>query len=393
MTSMFLRLITGRFWMSRVFRVTTVLLLLPAQTVAELHQVDIFESGKDGYHTYRIPALTITSSGVLLAFAEGRKNSRADFGDIDLLLRRSLDGGRTWLPVQVLWDEGENTCGNPTVVIDRSNGTIWLVANHNIGVQPDQPTLLAGRGNGDRTVWVMKSVDEGATWTRPIEITADIKRPDWGFYATGPGIGIQLRNGRLVIPSYHRPRLAENLTRTEILNSSRAHVIYSDDSGQNWKIGGVSEVKTNECQVAELADETLMLNMRSFHGLERRAIASSSDGGNSWGPVAFDSTLIDPTCQASLIRYVWPGQDYLLFSNAASGTRRNMTVRLSEDAGASWKHSRMLHAGPSAYSCLAVLGENRFACLYERSTSVDAPHPYEKITFARFDLGWLRGKD
>lgn len=370
-----------------------ILMLQGGVAAAKLQQVDIFESGQDGYHTYRIPALTLTRSGVLLAFAEGRKDSRDDIGNIDLLLRRSLDGGRTWLPMQVIWDEGENTCGNPTVVVDRTDGTVWLIANHNLGVQPDQATLMAGRGQGDRTVWVMKSTDEGATWTRPVEITADVKRPDWGFYATGPGVGIQLRSGRLVIPSYHRPRLPENLTRSEILNSSRAHVMYSDDSGKSWKVGGVSEAKTNECQVVERADGSLILNMRSFHGLERRAIARSDDGGNSWGPVSFDPALVEPTCQASFIRHVWQGQDYLLFSNPASSVRRNMTVRLSKDGGANWPHSRVVHAGPSAYSCLAVLNENSFACLYERSISTDAPHPYEKITFARFDLAWLLGRE
>lgn len=376
-----------------IFRRTVIALCtlqINAVTAQEMRQADIFVSGTHGYHTFRIPALAMTQNGVLLAFAEGRKDSRADIGNIDLVLRRSLDGGQTWLPMQVLWDEGENTCGNPTVVVDRHDGTVWLMVNHNIGVQPDQATLMAGRGHGERTVWLMKSTDDGASWTLPVEITASIKKPDWGFYATGPGVGIQLQDGRLVFPSYHRPRLPENLSRTEILNSSRAHIVYSDDSGMSWQIGGVSEPKTNECQIVELADGSLILNMRSFHGLAQRAIARSSDGGRTWSPVYFDPALVDPTCQASLIKHLQDNREYLLFSNPASTARQNMTVRLSKDGGSTWVHSRTLHAGPSAYSCLATIDENTLACLYERSTSENPAHPYEKITFAKFGLAWLK---
>lgn len=356
-------------------------------------QVEVFEAGTNGYHTYRIPALAVTTRGTLLAFAEGRKDSSSDIGDIDLLLRRSIDGGRTWLEVQTLWNDGKNTCGNPTVVVDQSNGKIWLVVNHNRGTQQSQSVLMAGRGNGDRTVWVMESIDDGLSWSTPLEITATVKRPDWGFYATGPGIGIQLRSGRLVIPSYFRPRLSEAATEKEILQSSRSHIIYSDDHGISWKIGGVSEAKTNECQLVELSDGSLLLNMRSFHERAQRAIATSNDGGLSWSSVHHDRALIEPTCQASLISCqnpVSPAKNLLLFANPASLKRENMTVRVSEDEGVTWRYSKVLHSGPAAYSSLGALGDATFACLYERSSTGEARSPYERITFARFNLEWLK---
>jgi sialidase-1 len=183
------------------FTAVLFLALLAAFPVraARLVQSAVFVSGTDGYHTYRIPSLIVTKKGTLLAFCEGRKKGPGDAGDIDLLLKRSFDGGKTWAKTQVVWDDGPNTCGNPCPVIDARTGTIWLLLTHNLG-SDTQAMILAGKSKGTRTVWLSRSDDDGATWSKPVEITRQVKKPNWTWYATGPGVGIQLKSGRLVVP-------------------------------------------------------------------------------------------------------------------------------------------------------------------------------------------------
>jgi sialidase-1 len=346
-------------------------LLLPS---AGVEHVPVFVSGKNGYHTYRIPALIFTKKGTLLAFCEGRKNGRGDAGDIDVLLRRSFDGGRTWGKAQVIWDDGTNTCGNPCPVIDARTGTLWLLLTHNLGGDRES-AIVAGTSKGTRTVWVARSDDDGATWSKPVEITAAVKKPDWAWYATGPGVGIQLTGGRLVVPCDHK--VAK--TRAEM-----SHVILSDDGGKTWRIGGVVGPRCNESQVVQRADGSLLLNMRGDRGRQRRLVAVSKDGGETFTSPVEDKVLVEPVCQASILRH--PGKGGLvLFSNPASTKREKMTVRLSRDGGATWPHAGLLHAGPAAYSCLAVLADGTVACLYERGER----SPYETIACARFSLGWL----
>ena len=371
--------------------------LMPAQgavTAAPIEQSDVFISREKGYYSYRVPSAVVSNAGTVLVFAEGRRNNEGDVGDIDILLRRSFDGGRTWRPVQRVWDEGMNGCGNITTVVDRTTGVIWLLAIHSPGNETEE-LLWAGRSKGDRTVWVMKSSDDGATWSKPVDITRSVKRPEWGYYATGPGTGIQLRSGRLVIPCNFRPRLPAGATHSEMKESTRSHVVYSDDHGATWAIGGVLEAKTNECQVAELPDGRLSINMRSFHGKNLRAVATSRDGGMSWSKPELHPELIEPICQASLQGYVYDDarqRSRLLFSNPASVRRENMTVRLSYDGGETWPYSQVLHPGPSAYSCLTVLSDNSIGCVYERRVNPEKGQtPYERITFARFTLDWLSG--
>jgi sialidase-1 len=355
---------------------------LPARSPADdgaPAQTPVFVAGENGYHTYRIPSLIVSPKGTLLAFCEGRKNGRDDAGDIDLLLRRSPDGGKTWQPAQVVWDDGDNTCGNPCPVVDRDTGTVWLLLTHNLGADTEAQIVNA-TSRGTRTVWVTKSSDDGATWARPVEITRDVKSPDWTWYATGPGVGIQLKAGRLVIP-------CDNMVAGS--KARQSHVIYSDDHGATWKRGGVAGPDCNECQVVERTDGSLMLNMRSYRKTHRRLVAVSQDGGLTWSDPAEDPALVEPVCQASLLRYPGDGAR-LLFANPASTKRERMTVRLSPDDGKTWPAARLLHDGPSAYSCLAVLPDGDVACLYERG----ARNPSETITFARFTLSWLAaGKD
>jgi sialidase-1 len=335
-------------------------------------QHDLFRSGTEGYHTFRIPSLLVTPKGTLLAFCEGRKRGRGDAGNIDLVLKRSLDGGKSWRPMQVIADDADNTVGNPCPVYDRSTNTVWLLLTHNLG-KDGEKAIRDGTSKDTRRVWVMKSGDDGATWSKPVDITKDVKDPKWTWYATGPGVGVQLTSGRLLIPCDH----TEAGTKT-----NRSHVIYSDDKGATWKLGGVLGEKTNECQVVERQDGSLLLNMRSYHGKNRRAVAISTDGGKTWSDVTLDDALIEPVCQASLIR---AGPDGLLFSNPASKKREKMTVRLSDDGGKTWGAGKCLHEGPAAYSCLG-LADGDVLCLYERGKK----SPYETITLARFSLGWLK---
>jgi len=342
----------------------------------------VYVSGQDGYHTYRIPALTVTKAGTVLAFCEGRKNSSSDTGEINLLVKRSTDGGRTWSPQQVVWDDAGNTCGNPCAVVDQQTGTIWLLLTWNRG-DDHEPQIIARTSKDTRRVFVTCSADDGLTWREPREITADTKQDSWTWYATGPGSGLQVQHGphrgRLVIPCDHIEAGTGHYY---------SHIIYSDDQGQRWQRGGSTpQHQVNECEAVELADGRLMLNMRNYDRTQKnRQVAVSDDGGLTWKDQRFDLALIEPICQAAIERFSWPGaesQSVILFSNPASQSGRvNLTVRASFDEGQTWPASRVLHAGPSAYSDLAVLADGQAACLYEAGQN----SAYESIVFAVFPL-------
>jgi sialidase-1 len=345
-----------------------------------LVQVDVFVAGEGGYHTHRIPSVIATSGGALLAFAEGRRDGGGDTGDIDLLLKRSEDGGATWSALAVIGDNGPHTFGNPCPVVDRTTGTIWLLTTHNRGEDRERE-IIAGTSRGSRTVWSMHSTDEGRTWSVPVEITARAKRPDWTWYATGPGVGIQTRSGRLVIPANHA------VAGTGV---HRSHLLLSDDHGATWRIGAVSVEGTNESQVVELADGTLMLNMRNHPSRPEnyRVVAISRDEGETLDTPYHDRALPEPPAQASLLRFTTAAahdRDRLLFTNPSGKGRTRMTVRMSEDEGRSWPVLRVLHEGPAAYSTLVVLEDGTAGVLYERGER----SPYERLTFARFTLAWL----
>ena len=361
---------------------------LTAATMAQtnLESSVVFNERVDGYHTYRIPAIIVTTNGTVLAFCEGRKKSRSDTGDIDLLVKRSTDNGRTWSAQQLIWSDEENTCGNPTPVVDQATGIIWLLTTWNSGVDKEKEIDQRASRN-TRRVFTITSADDGLTWSKPQEITASVKKQGWGWYATGPGNGIQLtrgpHRGRLVIPANHSERVAGSTNA-----ATRSHVFYSDDHGKTWQLGGVEEEKTNESAIAELTDGSLLHNMRSYHKKSRRAVATSKDGGLTWSSVKLDDALIEPVCQASLLRYTWPengGKSRLLFSNPASVKREKMTLRVSYDEGATWPVNRLIYDGPAAYSCLTVLPDQSVACLFECGKK----NSYETITLVRFPLSWL----
>jgi sialidase-1 len=346
----------------------------------QLRHTDVFVAGEQGYNTFRIPAVIATGKGTLLAFAEARRSGAGDAGDIDLVLKRSHDGGDSWSPLQVVGDNGPNTFGNPCPVIDRQTGTIWLLTTRNLGTDREKD-IIAGTSQAGRTVWVLKSRDDGATWSAPAEITASVKRPDWTWYATGPGVGIQTQTGRLVIPANHA---------LAVTGEHHSHVIFSDDGGDSWQLGGSADSGTNESQVVELADGRMMLNMRNHPPKPSnfRMVATSSDLGRTWSAASPDAALIEPPAQASLLRLTTAaGQERnrLVFSNPASTRRERMAVRLSYDEGASWPVLRIVHEGPAAYSSLVVLPDRSIGLLYERGDR----SPYERLVFARFTLAWL----
>lgn len=347
----------------------------------------LFVSGQLGYHTYRIPALVVTARGSVLAFCEGRKNSSSDAGDIDLLVKRSTDHGRTWSGQQTIWDDAGNTCGNPCAVVDRDTGTIWLLLTWNRG-DDEESQIIAQTSRDTRRVFVTHSTDDGLTWCAPREITGAVKKDTWTWYATGPGSGIQIlhgaQKGRLIIPCDHIEAGTGHYY---------SHAIYSDDHGASWQLGGATpEHQVNECEVVELPGGRLMLNMRNYdHTQHNRQVAISDDGGATWAEQRFDAALIEPICQAAIERYSWPGdgrRSVILLSNPAHEKDRvNMTLRASFDEGQTWTASRVLYAGPSAYSDLAVLATGHVACLYEAG----ATSPYESIVFAAVPLRSIDG--
>lgn len=322
----------------------------------------LFKPGDNGYKCFRIPAIIKSSKGTLLAFAEGRKNHCGDADDIDLVLRRSEDGGNSWSPMIVVWDDGGNTCGNPAPVLDEKSGKIVLLSTWNLGGD-HEPQIINQVSTDTRRIFLLSSNDDGLTWTKPKEITADVKLPNWTWYATGPGNGIQIKKGkykgRIIIPCDH----IEAGTKKYF-----SHAVYSDDGGENWKLGGSTPTdQVNESTVVELEKGKLLLNMRNYNQLRYRQTSISADGGMSWSDLKQDNQLPEPVCQASMIR-LWntKGKTVLAFSNPASQQKReNMTVRWSYDLGMTWSESKLIHAGPSAYSNLIELANSRMGLLFE----------------------------
>jgi len=346
----------------------------------------LFESGTYGYSSFRIPAIVTTKSGRLLAFAEGRKKSSSDTGDIDLVLKRSDDNGKTWSDLSVILDDGDNVCGNPAPVVDKATGTIWLLSTWNLG-SDHESEIIRQTSQDTRRIWVLCSHDNGLTWSKPEEITNSVKLKNWTWYATGPCHGIQIEKGdykgRLVIPCDH----IEALT-----NKYFSHVIYSDDHGKTWNLGGTTpQDQVNECTVAELSNGKMMLNMRNYDRTQKtRKVSVSSDGGRSWGNLNPDTALVEPICQGSLLSYSKSGgSTKLFFLNPANYKKReNMTLRLSLDEGKTWGNSKVLFSGPSAYSDLTILSNGKIGTLYEAGY-ISA---YQGIVYENIDLSDFRKK-
>jgi sialidase-1 len=357
-------------------------------------RIALYYIGMPGYNRYRIPSLIITKQGTLLAFCEGR--SGGDSGDIDTLIRRSEDGGTTWGKPELVWSDGSNTYGNPCPVVDQSTGRIYLFSTWNLGTD-NESEIIAWKSKDIRHPYVCYSDDDGKSWSKPVCISDSTRLDDWRWYATGPGIGIQIKRGkhagRLVIPANHSyTETRENVFRRNDKYGYGSHVICSDDHGKTWQISEPITPGCNESQIVELSDGSLMINMRSYNIKQCRAVSISKDGGDHWSEITHDPTLIEPVCQASMITYSNSSNDnniWVLFSNPADKKNRiRMTVRLSYDDGKTWPVSKILHEGPAAYSCLAVLPSGEIACFYEAGEN----NPYESMIFEKFSLGWLEGE-
>ncbi len=338
----------------------------------------VFVSGKDGYACFRIPAIVQAPNGHLLAFSEGRKDGCSDTGNIDLVMKRSDDGGTTWGVIQLIWDDSSNTCGNPAPIVDLETGDIHLLSTWNLGTDHESH-IIDQTSEDTRHVFVLQSSNGGIDWSRPREITDQTKLGEWSWYATGPGSGIQLQQGPKA------GRLMAGCDHIEATSKKYfSHIILSDDHGETWQLGGTTPIdQVNECEVVELSDGRLMLNMRNYDRRQKyRQTAISEDGGLTWTQQQHTG-LPEPICQASLQSYNYQNFSALLFSNPASQeSRANMSVRVSFDDGLSWTDSVVLHAGPAAYSDLLVMNDGRIGCLFESGEDT----PYEKIVYARIDL-------
>jgi len=369
-------------------------LLLAAQQRGNGHQeleptrkLAVFVAGREDYRTFRIPAIVVSGRGTLLAFCEGRRKSSSDTGDIDVVLKRSFDGGKTWGPLELVWDDGPHTCGNPCPVVDRDTGTIWLHLTRNDG-RDRQGEIDAGTSREPRTAWVTNSTDDGATWRKPVNISPSVRKPHWRWYGTGPCNGIQTRSGRLVVPTCYSAWVEKD---GRGFANYYPNVVYSDDHGKSWRSGGAAGDNAGEGTVVELSDGSLMINVRNWPHLTRgRGVAKSDDGGLTWSDPKIDQFLVDSGCQASLLSYTAKpefARSRLLFSNPASlePRRHKMTARLSYDDGKTWPVSKVIHSGPSAYSNLVVLPDLSLGCLFECGEK----HAYETITFTHFTLDWL----
>ena len=398
-------------------------LLLPtACSVAPTGQVaktDLFVAGEGGYKLFRIPGIVVSAAGTVLAYCEARKGDSGDWGTIDVMLRRSTDGGKTWLPrrrlvhvegdlplnplaaAQNLDKPGENTVNNPVAVVDYEDGSLHFLY-----------CLEYMR------CFTMRSRDEGVTWTEAVEITSTFEafRPeyDWKVIATGPGHGIQLRHGpysgRLVVPVWLSLGTGEHAHRPSV-----ASTIFSDDHGKTWQRGEIAvpdtpdSVHPSETIVVQLSDGRVMLNTRTESKQHRRLVTVGPDGAGGWFSPRFDEALLEPICMAAIVRVREPKgtqSGLIAFSNPHNLSRRlgkeiagrprdrvRMAIKLSYDEGRTWPVHRVLEQGFSGYSDLAALPDGRLLCFYERG-STDGENNYRpgRLSVAMFDEEWVRAR-
>ena len=351
--------------------------VLSAADAPSFRQIDVFHQGENGVHTYRIPALIETRDGVLIAVADARYDNGRDLPNhISLVMRRSLDGGTHWEGMRVIRESKEGGVGDASLLLDHSNGRVWCFHNYGppgIGFQNAKP----GTRTGPDTLHfeAIYSDDSGETWSGPVDLTPQVKDPAWQAMFAASGTDVQISTGRFLVPLVIRDAKG-------ILHSLNA---YSDDHGKTWRAGSPIGQGTDESHNVELKRGVVLQNMRDG---DTRAVARSRDGGISFGPVSHDAALIDARCNAGITRYHRNGVDMLVFTNAASEKRENLTVKLSYDGGTTWPVARVIDAGPSAYSTVIPLRDGSIGVLYERGEK----NPYERITFARFNLGWVNEK-
>ncbi|BCX48057.1 hypothetical protein HAHE_19650 [Haloferula helveola] len=331
-----------------------------------LEKKDIFVSGTEDTHTFRIPAIVTATNGDLIASCDARRNSAGDLiwvRDIDIVVKRSSDNGKTWGPMETVIDYGDKSVGkpasDPSFVVDRETGDIFCFYNFMDQVKAPKEFRLH----------MQKSGDHGKTWSEPVDLTDDIAKPEWkmDFKFITSGRGIQRRNGQLL---------------HTLVNLKRGlHLFGSSDHGKTWSFIDTPVTPANESKVIELADESLMINSR-LNGKGFRGVHRSADNGKSWS-FEVDETQVDPGCNGSILRYTSIEGGYeknrllLCHANSPRG-RKNLVVKISYDEGITWSAGKVIDPGPAAYSSLTICKDGTIGVLYEPG--------YQAIRFARFTL-------
>jgi sialidase-1 len=387
---------------------------LPAEP--QIDKQPLFNSGTDGYALYRIPGIIVTAKGTVLAYCEARRSGKSDWDTIDIMLRRSTDGGKTWSERQKISDVPGPKSKNPVALAQNLANTDDVTYNNAVAFADRDGTVHMLYCLEYARCFYIRSKDDGQTWSAPVEITSTFEgfrsSYPWRVLATGPAHGIQLRTGRLIVPVWLSTGTGGHAHRPSVTAT-----IYSDDGGKTWLNGEIAVPNTdewiipNETVIVELADGRVMLNVRSESLAHRRLVTTSADGAGGWSKAHFDDALLEPICMASIVRYsLSPPADKnrILFANphnlaradgketpGKSRDRKNVTVKLSYDEGATWPVSKSLEPEFSGYSDLAVLPDGTILCLYECG-SRDGKNIYKtgRLELARFNLEWLTdGKD
>jgi sialidase-1 len=381
-----------------------------------LEKIDLFEAGKDDYALYRIPGIIVTAKGTALAYCEARLNSGSDWGTIDIMLRRSTDGGKTWQPRAKVANVPGPKEKNPAALVKKVGKTQDVTYNNAVAFADRDGSVHMLFCLEYMRCFYIRSDDDGVTWSEPNEITKtfDAYRPkyDWKVIATGPAHGIQLKNGRLVVPVWISTGTGGNAHRPSVTST-----IYSDDHGKTWKAGEIAVPDTsewvfpNETVIVELTDGRVMLNVRSESPTHRRLVTISPDGATGWSKPHFDDALLEPISMASIVRVSGTkagAKTRIAFANphnlerddgkAAVGKsrdRKNLSIKLSYDEGQTWPVNKTLEPSWSGYSDLAALPDGTILCFYERGSSDGkSSTKTTRLTVARFNLDWLtNGKD
>jgi len=333
----------------------------------------------DGVHTYRIPALATTPHGTLLCVYDMRRRKSRDLQeDIDIGLLRSTDGGRSWEAQRVIMDMGTydnqpqelNGVSDPGIIVDAQTGDVFCFAVWMLGRAGKHQWGAGGSGPGHEIgksaqFLMVKSGDDGLTWSTPQNMTRAWKRPEWILYAPSPQQGITLSDGTLAMPTQG----------IDAGDGRFSNLLVSGDHGASWQVGPIASLGNNECQAVELGDGTIMLNARSRR-TKHRTVVLSRDGGRTWKPHTTNRTgLIEPNCNACLYRFDYQEngkQKYvLLFANPHSQTGRDHhTIQVSLDDGRTWpeKYHQLLDEGRGrGYPSLSRAGDEHVGIVYEGS--------------------------